>query len=408
MQITHASIRPRTRGPFQAVASSVALAILYAVAALVWAVAGDLLPGGRWLVVHLFTLGILTNLIVGFTQHFGRTLSRADGDDATWPTLALNAGIVVLLVGIITGATIATAIGGTVVTAIVCERYLNLRRMRRGAVGARFGWIVRCYERAHGAFVHGAILGLLLGTGVLGGAWYWSGRMAHLHVNVLGWAGLTLLATLVFFGPTVVRRQIEQGADARAARVLRRGATGLTVGVLLLLASGVGGAWGDLLRVGGAAGLAVFAIATGVVCAPIARVARTSDVSATRWGVLALCAWFPLVVWADVFVVATGRWQYLDALGIGIGLGVLVQAIVVTLSHVAPLLIAREYGNRVRSALERGGGTRAVLHNGGTALVLVSVLAAVDGSVAIAGWTLVGAGLAQPVVVALLPSVRDG
>ena len=66
-------------------------------------------------------------------------------------------------------------------------------------------------------FVHGAILGALLGTGVLTGRWYGAGRIAHLHVNILGWAGLTLLATLVFFGPTMVRTRIRQGADDDAA-----------------------------------------------------------------------------------------------------------------------------------------------------------------------------------------------
>ncbi len=65
-----------------------------------------------------------------------------------------------------------------------------------------------------------------------------AGRVAHLHANVLGWGVLTLLATVVFFGPTILRRQIEPGADERAARRLRHGATGVTVAVLALVATG--------------------------------------------------------------------------------------------------------------------------------------------------------------------------
>ena len=44
----------------------------------------------------------------------------------------------------------------------------------------------------------GALFGALVATSVLGGAWVTAVRMAHLHVNLLGWAGLTLLATIVF------------------------------------------------------------------------------------------------------------------------------------------------------------------------------------------------------------------
>ena len=120
---------------------------------------------------------------------------------------------------------------------------LRLRRLRTTAVGPRFGWIVGTYEVTHGgAFLLGALFGALVATGILGGAWMGPPmRIAHLHVNLLGWAGLTLLATMVFFGPTVARTRIREGADVRAARAVRLGAIGLGVGVAGIVGTGFGG-----------------------------------------------------------------------------------------------------------------------------------------------------------------------
>ena len=224
--------RPRPRAPFAPLRLYAVTAGLYAIATAVWTLAGGALPGGRWLAVHLFTLGVVTNVVPAFTRHFGTTLARHPEPWRWWPAPALNAGILTLSVGMVVGSAAAVAVGGTVVTALVIHNWWDLRTKRRKALAARFGWVIRMYERAHGAFIHGAILGILMGTGVLGGAWYGTARLAHLHVNVLGWAGLTFLATLVFFGPTVLRVRIEEGADARARRWLPLAATGLTVGVL--------------------------------------------------------------------------------------------------------------------------------------------------------------------------------
>jgi hypothetical protein len=268
--------RHRPRSPFATVGPAATFALAYCIAIMVWIVLGDRLPGGRWLAVHLFTLGALTNVVVAFSQHFGRTVTRATDERWLWQQIVMNIGAVLVLAGIPTGVRWATAAGATTVTAVVLASYRRLRRMRRQAVGARFGWIARIYERAHGAFIHGATLGLLLGVGALNGAWYGTGRMAHLHVNVLGWGGLTLLGTLVFFGPTVVRARIEDGAEARAATALARGTTGLTLAVLLL-ASGIGGTAGTGLRLLAATGLGVYAWAVTVVCLPVIRVALARE-----------------------------------------------------------------------------------------------------------------------------------
>ena len=398
------------RSPFGATAPSITAALLYAVVAMVWIVAGDGWAPGRWVPVHLFTLGVLTNLVLVFSEHFGRTLTRTPERPIRWQPVVVNLGIVAVLVGLPMATPWLVAVGATVVTGVVLVSYRRLRTMRTGAVGARFVWIVRLYERAHGAFIHGAVLGLLMGVGALSGSWYLSARTAHLHVNVLGWGGLTLLATLVFFGPTLTRTRIVPGSDERAARALRRGATALTVAVLLLLATGVGGAAGSALRLLAAAAMAVFAWAVTVTCVPVGQAAHRANPSATRWPVVAVSAWFPVVVWADVLVIATGSWRHLDTLGLAVILGVLVQAIATVLTYLTPMLRSRSFGGRdlLLARFERGATARTLAFNTGAAAIVVAAVVrtgAGDVGVLLArgGWVLVVGALAQLLVTGLRP-----
>jgi nitrite reductase (NO-forming) len=248
------------------------------------------------------------------------------------------------------------------------------------------------------------VLGALLGASVFGGAWIGAARIAHAHVNLLGWAGMTLLATIVFFGPTVARTRIEPGSDARAARAFRHGATALTVAVLALLCSGASGAVGVASRAAAAVGLVVFAWAVTIVCLPVLRAMRGARAPG-RWGMLAAVAWFPVVAWADVIVVAAAAWRWLDALGAALLVGVLAQAIAASLGYLAPQFRPR---GAARDAMRRGTEAfaleRAIAWNVGTILVVGA--AAVGGSedawgwIAKAGWGLVlGSMIAQAVLV---------
>ena len=395
------------RSPFAATAPSIIAAIGYAIAAMIWVAAGATLPGGRWLAVHLFTLGVVTNLVLVFSDHFGRTVTRSAAPPVRWQPVVVNAGIPLVLVGITTATTEAVAVGATILTAVVLTSYRRLRRMRKQAVGARFAWIARVYERAHVAFVHGAILGLLMGVGVLGGGWYSAARIAHMHANVLGWGGLTVLATLVFFGPTVVRTRIVPGSDERAAGALRLGASGLMVGVFLLLGTGAGGDVATVLRIAAAAAIGLLAWAATVTCLAVAAAARGAKPTTNRWPVIALSLWFPVAAWADVAVIATGAWRFLEVVGLAALLGVLVQTIAVVLTYVSPMLRSRSFAGRDRllARFERGATVRALAYNTGVIAVLAATASAgVAGAVlARAGWALIMAAIASLLVAAVAP-----
>jgi len=123
--------------------------------------------------------------------------------------------------------------------------------------------------------------------------------------------------------------------------------------------------------------------------------------------VLATVVWFPLVGWADVAIVATGTWRWLEPLGAAMLLGVLAQAITASLGYLAPQL--RPLGparDAVRERAEARILERAFVWNAGVALVVAAAVAgpAAGGAwgwVAKTGWTLVLAtALVQIVLVA--------
>jgi hypothetical protein len=373
--------RPRSATPFADVRLGLVLSIAYAAATALWIAFGPTLPGGRWYAVHLFTLGVLTNAILVFSTHFARTLTRAPGPAHHGRTVLANVGVMLLLGAMTAGpspaSTTAFVAGGSLLMLVVASAWWGLRQLRHRAVGARFTWVVRRYEDAHLAFLAGALTGLLLGRGLVPGTWYLGTRVAHLHANVLGWAGLTLLATIVFFGPTMVRTQIEPGADERAARLLRVGAIALGVALVLLVSQGFD-ATRVLARSGAALALAVLAGSATAVLLPVWRVARAARASAPRLHVLGVVAWFVLALWTDVAVVASGTWWLLDALGVVLLAGVLGQAILATGTYLLPILRGRTTGarERIRRRLDVGLRTRVLLLNGGTAVAAGSATVA--------------------------------
>lgn len=401
------SLAQRTgRSPFADVVTSVAVALVFAVACVVWVVAGDGLPGGRWLAVHLFTLGVLSNVVLAFTGHFTDTLTKVPGDGrrGRW-VVVFNVGAVAVMVGMVQGWPAVVGVGATVATGAVVGNYLRLRRARRRALGARFAWIVRNYERAHGAFVHGAILGGLLGAGVLAGSWYAAARVAHLHVNLLGWAGVTLLSTLVFFGPTMARTRIEPGADDRAARTIRYGYYAVSTASLALVAGGIGGVAAELLGVLAGLALAGFAWATTSTCRAVSRAVASAKPGAAKPPIAAVCWWLPLLAWADALVVATGSWRLLDALGLALLLGVFLQAVATTLVYLAPMLVADrdDRRSRLRRALDRYARTRSLVFNGGVAVVVI--VAVVGASAGGTGAVVVRVGWAALLMAILQPAI---
>lgn len=401
--------RPPDRGqrpPFAHLAPAVAVAAVYGVAGLVWVLAGDGLPGGRWLAVHLFTLGVVSNLVLVLTEHFATTLTKAARDGRSWQRSALfNVGVACVVLGMLLPTPGLVIAGAVLATGAVSWLYLALRQRRRQALGARFAFVVRAYERAAAAFLHGAVLGVVMGAGLVSGEWYGAVRLAHLTVNVLGWAGLVLLATVVFFGPTMLRAKMAPNAQRWAVPALRHGATALTVAVVALIVTGAPDTAGAVARMVAALALAGYATAVTAVCLPVLRSARSAVPSAHGRMISAACVWFPLAVWAGVVALAVDAAGMLAVLGVMLLVGVLAQAIVASLSYLLPMVGGAGPDARAaaRGHLDRLPRLRPAVLNLGVAVVvgarLGSASTAVDAAPAAAGgWALVGLAVATTLV----------
>jgi hypothetical protein len=330
-----ANTSPRPGAPFVEVRADVLIALVFAAVTIVWASVGGL-PGGRWLAVHLFTLGVVTPLIVAFSHHQATSLLRAPGRRRTWARLALVGGAALLAAGVATTSTPAIAAGATLNAAAVAVSWWRLHQDRRAALGPRFAWMVRGYERAHGAYLIGALLGALLGVGLIPGWAFVGVRQAHLHAMVLGFAAVTLLTTAVLYGPMLLRAQLAPGAESSARRWVARTSTAALVAVLALLGRALPDPWGVASRWMAASALLVAALGAGAVALPLARTVRAKGARAPLAGILLTAAvgWLCLGIAADAAVVATASWRWHDPLGAVVMVGALAQAITATLMHV--------------------------------------------------------------------------
>lgn len=379
--------RPAPLAPLQ---PAFIAAAAYGAAAVLWSAVPSILPGGRWLAVHLFTLGVLSNLVLVLTEHFARTvLHLRSSRRHHGRTVMFNAGVVSLLVGLPIANTPLIASGSTVATAAVTWQFFSLRAARRATLGSRFGFVVRGYELASATFVLAAVLGFIMGTGLLASQWYSGARLAHLHLNMLGWGALTLLSTIPFFGPTMLRRRIAVGAEQQAAVALRWASSGLGVSALGLFLHGEGLGWRLLAGIG----VAIYAAAATAVCWPVVNTARGAQPSPQRWGLIASCSWLLLVLWSDAVVIATGYWRALDTLGVVLLLGVLLQAIMATIGYLGPML--RSGGPRrrgeLRRQLARFSGLRGAAFNLGVGLIAIAVGAGVPLVGPMGGWLILTA-----------------
>lgn len=161
----------------------------------------------RWLHVHLALAMGLGQAIMGATQHFAvallaappprRPLARAQWGFA-------NAGALGLIAGALAGLPLLAAAGGLSLMTAVALVATSLYRMLRASLQTR-DLAVRFYLAA----LVSALVAMALGVLMLGGwapaaAQGGSMRLAHLHLNILGFLGLTIAGTLHAFFPTVI------------------------------------------------------------------------------------------------------------------------------------------------------------------------------------------------------------
>jgi nitrite reductase (NO-forming) len=184
-----------------------------------------------WLALHLLLLGATSNAIVAWTNHFVSALLWARGHDYRRQftvLILLNIGIVGVLVAVTMHIGWLIIASATLVGAIIVFHLLGIVLQVKQSFNKRFVPVVRYYQWAALFLIVGITLGVLDTFKGDGDRWQSRIALAHLHANLLGWVGLTIIGTLVTLWPTVLGTQIHTSAVSQA----RKGLTVLLPGVI--------------------------------------------------------------------------------------------------------------------------------------------------------------------------------
>ena len=367
--------------------------LAYLTAGAVTLALGDRVVAGRWLALHLVLLGAVTNAIVIWSEHFAAALLRVApvGERAaTARTLALNLGILGVLGGVHGGrpslATIGACLAGVVVLAHAVALVTRVGR----ALPSRLGGTVWFYLAASAALLAGMGLGLLLAGGVAGSAdAYRAARLAHVHLNVLGWVGLAVVGTQFTLWPTVLRTRMVPGVE----RAVRWSLPPLALG---LAAAAVG--LGTQRRAVALAGLAGYAAGLAVALVPFVRTAlRRPPHTAASIMLGAGMAWFAVAVVADLAILARSPQVValdgqLGRLVPAVAAGFALQTLTGALTYLLPVVFGRgAFGNRRLSGiLKLAWPLRVTAVNLGVALLVTRPAGEWPSTM---GWWLAGLGL---------------
>jgi len=345
--------------------------LVWMVALVIVVIAHRWIAEARWLMVHIVTLGLITNSIVIWSQHFAEALLKTRLDDAfrRWQmarSLILNIGIVITITGIQLAMWPATLIGGTIVGLTMVWHAAVLIQQTRRAIAPRFVTTVRYYAAASILLTLGAVYGIALAWG-FGDDWHTRILTAHVSANVLGFVGLTIIGTLLTLWPTMLRTQMPTNSVRDGYRALAAMCVGLAlmqVGALLAISLLV------------ALGAASYLVATLIVAALMVRAARvkpphTFPTLAAGAGML----WLIGTLIALVVFAVQDRLGELTSLTVPFVGGFMAQVLLGAMSYLMPTVMGG--GPRAVAAglreLGRGATFRTVLANGGLILYLLPV-----------------------------------
>lgn len=210
------------------------------------------IPDGSWLLIHIFTLGILANSIMLWSQNLterflGQKLSDASRPAQLARTRLLNAGTVAVLVGQLSRWYWLTWAGALVVAVVLAWHAAVLFRQMSSATRRNAGVIG--FLASACCLPVGALFGAALAAG-LPGQWHSAVRQAHMFTNVAGFVGLAAMGALSVLFPAMWRTR---GQDRVGVALALAGA-----GVVVAVA-------GSLLRLPAVVGAGTVVILAGWV-----------------------------------------------------------------------------------------------------------------------------------------------
>lgn len=175
------------------------------------------LPNYRWVLIHMFTLGIITNSIMLWSQHFTEKFLHQQLPEESRPWqlrrfTILNIGILLTLAGQITKDMFAqhwhiTVTGAAIVGgSLAFHAYYLGRQFRRAKKGQRYAVSVIAYMCSASCLPVGAVAGALMSV-QLPTPWQERLLLVHLIFNILGFIGFASVGSLMLLFPSIWRTQ---------------------------------------------------------------------------------------------------------------------------------------------------------------------------------------------------------
>lgn len=260
-------------------------------------------PESLWLMVHTVALGLITNSILIWSQHFTEALLKVKiPDEARGIQVrriyGLNISIIALMLGVVLALYPMILVGAIGVGVMVAWHGLNLLLQLKRALPARFDVTVRFYIVACGLLPIGATFGALLALDSLETSLHYRLLLAHETVNVLGFVGITVVGTLLTFWPTLLRTKMLPPA----VKLSRIGLWGMVPGISTTTLA----ALLDLRQLAGA-GLLIYASALLIIGYLMVKTCHTKKPS--DYPTLSVAAGFSWLVvgvlWTAVLVFTT-------------------------------------------------------------------------------------------------------
>jgi hypothetical protein len=193
---------------------------VWATAALIAVPAQSVFSIGWWLPVHLAMLGAASQAIVGGQLLFTTTLGLSRGPKRSRSLLQLsllNIGAGFVVGGRVWDEQWLLAIGASVFVVTVGWVSVQVHLLWRRSINRRFAITGTFYRLAGLSILFGASIGGALGIGAFDDpSSYVAHRGVHMTLNLLGWAGLTIVGTAVTLLPTILHVHAPQLRMVRA------------------------------------------------------------------------------------------------------------------------------------------------------------------------------------------------
>jgi nitrite reductase (NO-forming) len=335
----------------------------------------SLLVGGErseWRLVHLLLVGSGVSVVSAVAPLLAVTWSTAPARSPSAAAVQrwlVAVGTVALVVGLASGHDTVAVSGAVAVGAAVVLLAVSLVVVALDASTPRFRPAIAGYATACAFAVVGISGGVAMVVGVPA-RWYDHVRAAHVVLNVFGFLGLVIVATLPYFAATQLRMKMSPAATpAAVSRLVAGAAAAVAVG-------GVGALCGSGPAV--AVGMGLYA----VVLLESVRLAPSPGRKQLRWAGpriaqlgAGLVWWLAGTVW--VAIASVGGTVVPEGAVVAVLLGGYGQIVAASLAYVVPVVLAEGHG-----ALATGFATMASW----PALVLaqVAIVAALAGSTTLA------------------------